>query len=338
MPEVSSGRRSVTLVDVAQEANVHYSTASRILNRDDSLRVSAATRTRVQGAAKRLGYTPNLAARSLSSAVHNALGLLIPDFDNPIYGQVMRGADNEARRRGHTLVVGSTKSDVNSELDRNELLGHGRVYGLMLAGGQAQEELIRALASRQAPWLTINRRVRNLKRYALLDDYGAAYGVTKYLIEMGHTRVAFVGGPRSVDTGVRRRSGYRDALHEAGLRAYSALEWAGGYVPDTGREALASLLEARRRPTGVVCASAIQALGLIKRAHELDVDVPNELSVVGVHDIPLADYIKPALTTMKMPLERLGEEAVRLLLDRDSREEIEVMVREPMEIVVRETA
>jgi LacI family transcriptional regulator len=158
-----------------------------------------------------------------------------------------------------------------------------------------------------------------------------------HLVELGHTAIGFVGGPRGADTAQRRREGYLAALRAAELDPDDALQVDADYTPAGGYRALGRLLEGGGRPTAVLVANVASAIGVLKAAQRHGLDVPGDLSVVAVHDLPLAEYLMPALTTVRMPLRELGELAVRLLLQEPPQALIKEQVSRPMTLMVRES-
>ncbi|MEV1329701.1 LacI family DNA-binding transcriptional regulator [Micromonospora costi] len=326
--------KRVTLVDVAAAAGVDKAIVSRVVNRDPTLLIRPETRVRVEAAITELGYRPNLSARSLRTAKTGILGLVIPDFGNPVYAQIIAGAEAAALSSGHVLVTGSA-SGAASPAEYLDLLGNGRVDGLLIAGGAPSAQEQRILDGFDIPWLLVNRRDRNSHRYVILDDAKAAGMAVDHLVDLGHTEIAHIAGPKTADTAQRRLKGFTSAMAAHGLRAPASRIVTGEYTMDGGAEAAAKLLSARRRPTAIYVANVAAAVGVLHELAGRGLSVPNDVSVVTTHDTDLASHVMPALTTVRMPLRKLGATAVRELLDNPPDAAVEQILSDDLTLVLR---
>jgi LacI family transcriptional regulator len=335
MPEQARPSRT-TLNDVALLASVDRSVVSRVVNDDPKLNVRPETRQRVRDAINKLGYRPNAAARSLRTSRTYMYGLLIPDFANPVYAEIINGAEKAARALGYGLMT-TTACDVRRGLDNYlDLFGQGRVDGLLLAGEDAGG-VHDHLNPVPVPWLLVNRALPNSRRYVVLDDEQGGRLAVEHLLELGHRRIAHIAGPELTDTGQRRYLGYCGALRDAGLTTDPSLVVRADYTPAGGASALRALLAAPNPPSAVFVANVASAVGALHTARAIGVSVPQELSVITVHDMPLAGYLVPALTTVRMPLEELGRRAVQRLSASSGDDTITEVVAGPIELVRRES-
>ncbi|MCY1141858.1 LacI family DNA-binding transcriptional regulator [Actinoplanes sp. Pm04-4] len=328
----------VTLVDVARLAGVDKAIVSRVVNEDPSLVIRPDTRERVVEAIQNLGYRPNVAARSLRTAKAGTLGLVIPDFANPVYAEIITGAESAALAQGHVLVTGSS-TGANSSMDRYlDLLGQGRVDGLMLASPTTAHEQ-QKLESLGLPWMMVNRRdTGDHHRFVILNDAQAAKLAVEHLLELGHQEIVHVAGPFGADTARRRATGYRQAMKLAGLDVRAESIARGDYTPGGGADAMAQLLRGGvLSPTAVFVANVAMAVGVLDTLRRNGLRVPEDVSVVAVHDLPLAEHLVPALTTVRMPLQELGARAVELLLASSPEDEVAEVVNTAMELVQRES-
>jgi LacI family transcriptional regulator, galactose operon repressor len=333
-----SGAPRVTLVDVARLAGVDKAVVSRVINADPALVIRPETRQRVLAAIRELEYRPNVAARSLRTAKARTVGLVIPDFANPVYAEIITGAESAALARGHVLVTGSSSSADAGTERYLDLLGQGRVDGLLLAGAPITKAELAVLSTLRLPWMLVNRHGgRAGQRYIILDDEQAATIAVQHLLELGHTRIAHVAGPAGADTARRRQTGYARAMRAAGLTARPEDVAAGDYTPGGGAQATTRLLAAGPAPTAVFVANVASAIGVLNTLRRSGLRVPEDVSVVAVHDLPLAEHLVPALTTVRMPLQLLGARAVELLLATAPDEPVEETVREQTELIVRES-
>jgi LacI family transcriptional regulator len=326
----------VTLSDVAVLAGVDRSVVSRVINDDPGLNIRSDTRQRVLETIEKLGYRRNAAARSLRTARSYMLGLLIPDFANPVYAEIIKGAENEAGRLGYGLMTASSEG-VRRGVDHYvDLFGQGRVDGLLFAGEESGRELER-LRALGVPWVLVNRRIEGTDRYVVLDDEHGSRLAVDHLVALGHRLIAHVAGPETADTARRRRIGYSSAMSGAGLAADPRLIVHADYTPAGGWTAMNELLAARERPTAVYVANVASAVGVLHALHAAGVSVPGDISVIAMHDMSLAGHLVPALTTVRMPLGELGARAVRLMATRGATDPITEVVTEPAEVVVRES-
>ncbi|MFD1858416.1 LacI family transcriptional regulator [Aeromicrobium camelliae] len=316
----------VTLADVAKAAQVDVSLVSRVL-RGESVRVREETRQRILEQASMLGYRPNAIARSLRSARAGAYGLVIPDFTNPVYAHIISGAEEAAAARG-SVVMTSTGSGWDPAAWYDAVDG-GRVDGLLVAGGPTLD-----MSRLAVPYVLVNRAVPGGRRYVVLDDARASRMAVDHLIGLGHSRIVFLGGPDDADTAQRRRAGFEAALRDAGLDV-PEVRLNGDYSAAGGREAMASALRAGPAFTAVVAANVPSALGAMEALREAGVEIPADVSLIAVHDAEIAEYVSPALTTVKMPLHELGARAIDLLARTPADEPIEEVVAQPMELTIR---
>ncbi|TYB70288.1 LacI family transcriptional regulator [Nonomuraea sp. PA05] len=324
-------RSRVTLADVAAMARVDRAVVSRVVNKDPTLNIRQETRERVLAAIDELGYRPNVAARSLRTSRAHMFGLFIPDFANPVYAEIIKGAEAEAAAQGYVLVTGSaTGAGLGEYMDR---IGQGRIDGLLLAGTGDDTSLTQQLDQAAIPWLMLNNRSRGVKRYVILDDQRAAALAVEHLVRLGHRRIAHLAGPSRADTAARRSAGYSAAMRDAGLPEGPIV--AADYTPAGGAAAMARLLAGQDPPTAVFVANVASAIGAMEGARAAGLEIPREVSIVAVHDLDLASYLHPALTTVRMPLAELGRRGVTLLGSLKPDDTVAEVLAGPIELIQR---
>ncbi len=326
-PAWATGGRPGTLLAVAKAAGVDPSTVSRVLRADPAVRVRPDTRDRILVTAKRLGYVPNVQARSLATRRTMTLGLIIPSAANVVYEPIIQGAEAAARGAGYVMLL--TESSDFGEVDAayQELVLGGRVDGLLIASGTKRESLPQVLVDGAPNCLVLNRRIRGgLPSIIEDDERGMACGVEK-LISLGHTRIACIAGLADVDTAARRLDGFKQAMRAAGLPVHRGYVQRASFDEAGGHDAMLRLLAQPRPPTAVAVSSLVAATGALSACHSAGVAVPADLSMIAFHDAKIAEYLIPSLSTIAMPLFELGQTAATSLVTMIKGEAIPQMQR-----------
>lgn len=301
---------SVTIKDVARAAKVSVATVSRALNGHDN--VAAEVRRRVVATATELHYTPHAAARSLSSRRTHALGVVLPDLYGEFFSELVRGIDQAAREYGLHLLVSSYHGHLDEQGAALRAM-RGRVDGLLVmspfvASRTQGDDLFSSL-----PMVLINTQASADGRATLnIDNHGGAMAMVEHLVACGHRRIAFVAGPKDNFDAHERIRGYRDALAR---HLPDAAEWVlqGDFDEASGHRAGLELVAAKDRPDAVFAANDMMALGCLFAFAQAGVRVPQDIALAGFDDIPLARYVHPSLTTMRVNIADLGARAVRML-------------------------
>lgn len=302
------------LEDVAREAGVAKSTASRILNGAPGMTVRPATRERVLEVARELRYEPHAAARGLRRAETGALGMLIPDLEIPVYSQMVRGAVTRAFERGSAVLVAEDRDSQSREEMYAGLVRTGRIDGLMIASIRPRHPFRTLLADRGVPHVFVNRSVPGSDRNVTMDDEALAQCAVRYLYDLGHTRIGFLGGPRLNDPSTRRVRGFRASADALQLEKAVVID-KGDFRERSGVLQAHGLLRDHPDLTAVITGGPPQAMGVYRAAWELGVVIPEQLSVVSCDDPPAADYLQPSLTAIRTPFAAVGAAAVDALLD-----------------------
>jgi LacI family transcriptional regulator len=327
-------RQKVTVTDVAARAGVDRSVVSRVLSNDPRLSIRPETRQRVLDAVSALAYRPNAVARSLRTAQAGAYALIIPAFTNPVWAEVISGAQRAAATHHSLLFSASTSAGRLDAAPIVALLAPGRVDGVLIADVLITEPTMQRLRDLQIPWLALNMRVP-AKRSIILDDERAGRIATRHLLDLKHRRIGFIADAARDDSAERRSIGYRAALSEAGLAPNPALVAESDGTDAGGARAMIALLERPERPTAVFAFNVASAIGALHSANARGVRIPADLSIVSVHDLAITPYLNPALTTVRMPLEQLGARGIDLLRMAAGDAEVNECIAEPIELVVR---
>ena len=300
-----------TIHDVAARAGVSVATVSRVLNGKELVREE--TSRQVRAAAESLRYVPNIAARSLSIRRSQTIGIVLPDVHGEFFSEVIRGIDLAARAEGYHILVSGSHSDPGQMLEVVDTM-RGRVDGLVVMAPDVTIEPLEALCARKMPVVLLNSSGPNGDAITI-DNYGGARAMMRYLHGLGHTRIAFVRGPQHNADARERLRGFRNAMRGTAASSLRALESSGDFTEDSGFAAGRKIAESAARPTAVFAANDSMAVGVLASLAAAGIKVPEAMSVVGFDDIPIARYVAPPLTTMRVDIAELGRRAFGLLLD-----------------------
>lgn len=308
--------RRPTLSDVAREAGVDVSTVSRVLNGVASVRVSDDTRRRIQASAQTLGYRPNALARALRTARSFTLGMVVPRLDNPVFALAIAGAERAAWARQHSLLIAHEHDPPEGPSVVESLVQANQVDGLIVASLAPERRLLVHLQRCGVPFVLINRRMPKAPMSVTLDGRSAAAMAVQHLLGLGHRRIAHLAGRPGGFNGPQRQRGFTQALERAGIEPDPALIIPVDYTAEGGAAGMRALLRSRQeRPTAVVAATTMAAAGALAVLHAQGVPVPQAMSIVGIHDLPLAEVLYPPLTTVRLPTEAMGHAAASGLID-----------------------
>jgi LacI family transcriptional regulator len=313
----------LTIYEVARRSGVSTATVSRVMT--DGKGFSAETRDRVRAIAAELGWVPSGPARGLASRRAGIVGLIFPDlgqsFDveegSPLYvDQVIRGAERAATSAGDAVLIAATHSASGRELAFSVA---GKVDGLVVMARSLSDQDIAALARSVPVVVLANDYVGGGPDFVGADNRGGCREVTTHLIRAhAWTDLAFLAAPADSPDSDERFSGFCEALRQADLPAPDSPDAAGGFTEAGGRQAIAALLAEGRRPRAIVCGNDEMAIGALIALRASRLRVPADVAVTGFDDIAAARHVRPALTTVRQPMRELGEQSVRMLLDRIS--------------------
>lgn len=303
----------VTIKDVARVAEVSVATVSRALNGHSN--VVAEVRDRVLAVARDLRYTPNAAARSLSSRRTHTLGVVLPDLYGEFFSELVRGVDQVARMHGLHLLVSSYHGNPEEQGAALRTM-RGRVDGLLVMSPYLSTPVALAADLDTLPVVLVNTQAVADGIAAIgVDNYGGSVAMVEHLVGVGHRRIAFIAGPEDNFDAHERRRGYSDALARLlpGVDAWIA---PGDFDEASGHRAGKTFLASPIRPDAVFAANDMMALGCMFALAHGGVAVPDDIALAGFDDIPLARYVHPGLTTIRVNIADVGGRAARMLLSR----------------------
>jgi len=304
-----------TITDVAARAGVSRQTVSRVINNKDE--VSPETRARVLTVIEELGYRPNAIARSMVAGRTCTLGCISPNLTDYTFASMIESAQAEARTRGYFILTGSAPTEADVEPLLEEMLLR-RVDGLMVINPHADDRyryFLPLIGKGMAVVYLKNTPRDEPVSSVRCDNREGGYQATRYLIDLGHAAIVTLVGPYNEEDAFDRLAGYRQALTQAGLDLDPALTASGDWSATSGYQATRRLLEAGRSFSAIFAQNDRMAVGAIRALREAGRRVPDDVSVIGFDDIPLASYFDPPLTTLRQPMEESGQRAVRLLIE-----------------------
>lgn len=310
----------ITIQDVARLANVSTGTVSRVLNNKPD--VDPMTRERILHIVKERGYVPSITAAGLAVGRNRLISVLVPALTWPLVSELMLSVAEIVEETSYEIVLYSISTS-NHERDCSKVID--RILATKLTAG------LLAVFPGQSAWHLTELHQHGFP-VVLIDDQHApvegipwigadnrtgAYEATRYLIELGHRRIAFIQGPMKYKVSHERYQGYCDALHDGGLEVMPALVREGDFMPPGGRSCARAFfaLPAHERPSAIFAGSDLMAYGVMSAAQECGLRIPEDISLVGFDDNPSSAHMQPALTTVKQPFAQMGQRAITLLLE-----------------------
>ena len=315
--------------DVAALARVSVKTVSRVVN--DEPGVKPELRLRVQQAANRLDYRPNLTASNLrrSSGRTRSVGVLLQDISNSFSSALLRSLEDEARQRGVAVLAASLDEDADRERALVADLVARRVDGLVLMPATDRQDYLGAELRAGLPTVFVDRAPRGVEADAVtVDNLNGAVTATRHLLDHGHARIAYLGDATTIRTAADRLEGYRRGLAAAGVPVPEELVVTGLRTPDAGQEAMTRLLALPNPPTAVFAGRNTVSIGVVRALRQAGCQ--DCMALVGFDDFPLADILQPALTVIRQDVGRIGACVSDLLfrrLDGDTGEPRHVLIQ-----------
>lgn len=313
-----------TLQDLAEYLGVHKSTVSRAMDPERRHLLSAELLQRVEAAAAELGYRPNRAARALSTGRSRTIGVLIPDITNPVFPPMFRGIEDALAEAGYFALLANTSRGEAAANEAVERMLTQRVEGFLVATAVRDDEWLEGLRKTGTPLVLLNRTDGRGRLPAVLsDDMLGMRLAVQHLVALGHRRIAHLGGPAALSTGLSRRIGFEVAMQEAHASVVLSAE-CSAYSVEAGWAGMAHLLSAHEPAclaqaelefTAVVAANDLIALGALAYLKQHGIRVPHDVSLVGHNDMPLLEQIDPPLTSVRIQHYEMGYRSARLLLD-----------------------
>ena len=338
MTEDMARTEHITLEDVARLAGVSMATASRVLSKSPRV-VRPELRDKVLAAAARLSYTPNPHARALARSASDLVGLVVHDIADPYFSSIAAGVTRVAEEQGAMVLLGTTLREAEREIEYVAMLRAQRARAVILVGSRSTDtEMTERLSAELTAFQANGGRVACVSQARLgvptvePDNRAGAHRLARALVELGHRRFAVLAGPPALLTARDRLEGFRAGLEESGGIAEDVIE--GPFTRDGGHSAALELLDRGTSATCVFAVNDVMAVGAVAALRERDVAVPDDMSLAGFDDIATLRDTIPALTTVRLPLEEMGEQAARMTLVPDPETETGPLIV-PGEVILR---
>ena len=305
-------RSNITIRDVAHQAGVSHQTVSRVINGSDQVRPD--TRKKVEEVIQDLGYMPNAIARSMARGRTYTLACLSPNLTDYTFAKYIEGAEAAARKKDYFVISASIPDEESFETTINQLVKSRRTEGLLLCNPFV--EFRNRVLPTDVPIVFIGCSPESKKISSVtLDDFDVGYRAAEHLLTLQHKKIAMVTGPLNEKPTRERTEGFRSALNDFGVNLRDYFNISGDWTASSGYQALGNLLSGQETPTAIFAQNDRMAIGVLRKARESNLSVPDQLSVIGVDDMPLSSYFDPPLTTMRQDMAQLGQIAAEMLID-----------------------
>jgi len=328
-----------TIEDIAKKANTSIATVSRVLNNKEGF--SEETRQKVLQAMEETGYESNAIARSLKKQKTNTIGVVIPNISSMLSNDILNGIEEYAHAHDYSVIVSYTYSDPKKVMQTLKTFNEQRVDGILFTSDYLTDEYYQYLERMNAPVVLVATEAQNYSLpFVKVNDVKASYAAVDHLIQKGHTNIGMLSGPPSDPiAGAPRIEGYKQALKEADIEIKdSKIVHRKDFSFDDGKATVKKLLDKHPDTTAIFAASDELAIGALKMAHEEGIAVPEELSIIGYDNLLMAEMVWPGLTTLAQPLQQMGYEATKMLVQSiQKKEKNDKAMYIPYEIIERDS-
>jgi len=303
----------INITEIARRAGVSTATVSRALNNNGPVREEI--RQKILQIARELNYKPNPIARSLSRKKTDTIGVILPELVDEFFMEIIRGIDETAYRANRYVMLSSFHSQRNIVETLLEFMGSGRVDGVILMAPEMQSELSSLLTKSKKPvvLLNVSKTIEDSVCFNI-DNYQGAFSITKHLIDHGYQRIGMILGPEGNCDAEERFRGFSDALTKHNLPVENSLIVQGDFAAKSGYYGFGRLMNQDQKPDAIFAANDMMAVGCFEAAKSSNINIPENVAIVGFDDIYLGRLLSPQLTTVHVPISELGSKAIRYLL------------------------
>ncbi|OFI06161.1 catabolite control protein A [Clostridium acetireducens DSM 10703] len=313
---------AASIKDVAKEAGVSIATVSRVLNDIDV--VNEETKKKVLKAIDKLGYRPNIVARSLKTQKTKTVGIIIPDISSQFYPEIVRGAEDVANIYDYNIMLCNTDLDLEKEMEYLKVLKEKMVDGVLYMSNSLEKNIIELINQLEMPLVLVETTDKEkMFPSVTIDNKKAAYDAVEYLIKKGNRKIAYIGTPEiAVNASALRYMGYKEALQKNNIEINEDIIYFSGMKARHGYEGVNTILN-KTCIDAVFCTSDEIAMGAINALRDRNMDVPSEVEVIGFDNIYASSIFYPKLTTVSQPMYDMGSVGMRMLIKIINKERIE---------------
>lgn len=305
---------ATSIKDVAREAGVSIATVSRVLNDIDV--VNEETKKKVVDAIKKLGYRPNIVARSLKTQRTKTIGILVPDISSQFYPEIVRGAEDVSNIYDYNVILCNSDFDGEKEKEYLRVLKEKMVDGVLYMSSSLQDDILELINELDLKTVLVETKDKEgTLPSVIIDNVKAAYDATKYLLDKGLKNIGYIGMKKeALNAWAIRYNGYEDALKEAGVEVDSDITYFKSLKASTGYEGVKEILASGKKLEGLICGSDEVAMGAINALRDSGIKVPEDVKVIGFNNISAAELFYPKITTVAQPMYDMGSVAMRMLI------------------------
>ncbi|GAA0177330.1 substrate-binding domain-containing protein [Clostridium sediminicola] len=309
---------TVTISDIAKKSGVSQATVSRVLN--DSGYVKKDTREKVLKVMKELNYTPNAIARSLSRNKTNTIGVIVPDINNPFFGEVIKGISDVADKHNLNIILFDTDENIDKEIKALKLLKEQRIQGLIIVPTSVEDEInceyLRIIENLGTPIVLVDGHVRYSNfNGVFVDNIKGAYEGTEALIKAGHKKIAIITGRMNSKPAKDRVLGYTKAMNLYEIPLNDRYIFNGEYLLDSAYEAAKEILNMEDRPTAIFVSSNMMTLGCLKAIFEKDMKIPEDIALVGFDKVEVLNTLGLNISYINGPTREMGRAGMEMLIE-----------------------
>lgn len=322
----------ITINEIAERANVSKATVSRVINNKTGV-VTQKTRDKILDIIEAEGYVPNALARALTTKETKVIGLILPDITNPFFTKVARGVEDSAAKYGYSTIICDTDDDFEKENNYIRILMENQIDGIIYTSvDENKKENIKFIIDKKIPCVLLDRNRKDIDLPCVFSNSkNGMYKIIKYLIKIGHSKIAYISGPEGSNIVNERLEGYLKALKEQGIEINNEIIVHGDYKIEGGANCMESLLKKQNDFTAVACANDLMAIGALNFLKEKNIKVPKDISITGFDNIDMTNVTSPSITTVDQFTYELGWKAAELLVKILKKEEVteKMIILEP---------
>jgi LacI family transcriptional regulator len=329
--------RNITIHDLAREMGLSSSTISRALN--DNPRISLSTRQSVRKLAEKYNYLPNSVATSLRKGKSNTLGIIVPNINRSFFSEIISGVEEIISQAGYNLMICQSNESLKKEKEALSALINARVDGILMSLSMETNEYnhIRQAIERDFRMIFFDRIPEGLDvNSVVIDDYSAAFEITKKILNMGYKRPAHIGGAKDINVYANRRKGFLDAVSKKGIRIDSDYIIEASMTREGGRQSFKKLLHLKERPDAYICSGDLVAHGVILAASENNIRIPEDIAVSGFANEDFTSHIRPSLTSVDQKGRDIGIRVAKMFLDTKNQTKCRQSIVDPT-VIFRES-